>query len=257
VKGKVDLFAEERQELLLEILRSKGKVFVGNASVHFGVSPDTIRRDLDQFVRVGLASRVHGGALLKANPVGELPHNNKGVEDPKHLIGKKAACLVESNSLVIFDSGLTSLEVAKNLPVGLAFTAVTNSPAVAAVLVSRPSTTVILVSGRILKSSMSIVGDKALAFLKCVHADLCFLEVCAVGLESGVGTLEADELPIKKQMVESSSKVVAVASNEKFSATAPFTVCPLSTVDTIVTNRATPESLLERYQTLGITTMCS
>jgi DeoR/GlpR family transcriptional regulator of sugar metabolism len=250
VDSKVDLFVEERQELLLQILRTQGKVRVEDASALFGVSPDTIRRDLNRLVRAGLAYRTHGGALITAKPPDILARDR--MSDPKFRIGKKAASLVKVNSLILFDTGWTSLEVAKNVPAGLAFTAVTNNLAVAEALARRPGTTVIIASGRILKNSMSIVGDDVLHFLKSVRADLCFLGACSIGLEFGVGAIEPDELPIKQQMIQSSAKVIALASNEKFSATTALSVCPLCAVDTIITDQKPPESLLERYQAFDV-----
>jgi len=254
VEHKVDLFAEERQELLLQLLRTHGKVRVEDASTLFGVSPDTIRRDLNGLVRAGIAIRTHGGALIRtktANTVAE----DKTASDPKSTIGKTAASLVKENSLVLFDSGSTSLEVAKSVPAGLAFIAVTNNLAVAETLARRPGTTVILASGRILKNSLSIVGGEVLPFLRSVHADLCFLGACSIGLEFGVGAIEADELPIKQQMIESSAKVIALAAKEKFSAAAAFSVCPLSAVDSIITDQNPPQSLLDGYQAIQIATV--
>lgn len=246
--SKADLFVEERQELLLEILRTKGKVRVQDASALFGVSLDTIRRDLNRLVRAGLAYRTHGGALIRAKSPAAVAEES----DPKSRIGKKAASLVKENSLILFDSGWTSLEVAKNVPVGLAFTAVTNNLSVAEALARRPGVTVIIASGRILKNSMSIVGGEVLTFLRSVRADLCFLGACSIGLEFGVGAIELDELPIKQQMIQSSAKVIALASNEKFSATAALSVCPLRAVDTIITDQKPPKSLLERYRAFEV-----
>lgn len=249
--SKVDLFVEERQELLLEVLRTHGKVRVHAASAHFGVSPDTIRRDLNRLVRAGLAYRTHGGALIRAKSPAAVAEDKRG-PDPKSKIGKKAASLVKENSLILFDSGWTSVEVAKNVPIGLAFTAVTNNLAVAEALARRPGTTIIIASGRILKNSMSIVGEEVLQFLKSVRADLCFLGACSIGLEFGVGAIEPDELPIKQQMIQSSARVIALASNEKFSATPALSVCPLRAVDTIITDQKPPESLLERYPAFDV-----
>ena len=254
MEHQVDLFAEERQELLLQLLRTHGKVRVEDASTLFGVSPDTIRRDLNGLVRAGIAIRTHGGALIRTKPANTVAEDKTG-SDPKSTIGKTAASLVKENSLVLFDSGSTSLEVAKSVPAGLAFIAVTNNLAVGETLARRPGTTVIIASGRILKNSMSIVGGEVLPFLRSVHADLCFLGACSIGLEFGVGAIEADELPIKQQMIESSAKVIALAAKEKFSAAAAFSVCPLSAVDSIITDQNPPQSLLDGYQAIQIATV--
>jgi DeoR family transcriptional regulator, fructose operon transcriptional repressor len=82
VDHQVDLFAEERQELLLELLRTDGKVRVQDASALFGVSPDTIRRDLNRLVRAGIAIRRHGGALIRTKPAKTVAEDKTG-SDPK------------------------------------------------------------------------------------------------------------------------------------------------------------------------------
>ena len=91
--------------------------------------------------------------------------------------------------------------------------------------------------------------------VRSVHTDLCFLGTCSIGLEFGVGAIEADELPIKQQMIESSAKVIALAAKEKFSAAAAFSVCPLNAVDTIITDQSLPQSLLDRYQAIQVATV--
>jgi DeoR/GlpR family transcriptional regulator of sugar metabolism len=70
-----------------------------------------------------------------------------------------------------------------------------------------------------------------------------------------VGAIEADELPIKQQMIESSAKVIALAAKEKFSAAAAFSVCPLSAVDSIITDQSPPQWLLDRYQAIQVATV--
>jgi DeoR family transcriptional regulator, fructose operon transcriptional repressor len=78
VDHQVDLFAEERQELLLELLRTDGKVRVQDAGALFGVSPDTIRRDLNRLVRAGIAIRTHGGALIRTKPAKTVAEDKTG-----------------------------------------------------------------------------------------------------------------------------------------------------------------------------------
>jgi len=253
VEGSDDLFPEERQALLLKLLRAKGRLLVQDASTQLGVSVDTIRRDLNRLVRAGFAHRTHGGALMTAKALNSLP-GHCTMSDPESSIGKKAASLVKADSVIVFDSGCTCLEVAKNIPTDVAFTAVTNNLAVAQALARRPGTTVIVATGRVLKGSMSIVGDEFVRLLKSVRADLCFLGACSIGPETGVGAIEPDELPIKQQMIESASKVIAVASGEKFSATATFSVCPLNTLDAIITDQKPPKSLLERFEAFEVAT---
>src|SRR5262249_27180016 len=141
MEGSDDLFPEERQALLLKLLRAKGRLLVQDASTQLGVSVDTIRRDLNRLVRAGFAHRTHGGALLTAKALNSLP-GPCTTSDPKPSIGQRAASLVKADSVVVFDSGWTCLDVAKNIPTDVAFTAVANNPAPAGALDRRPRATI-------------------------------------------------------------------------------------------------------------------
>ena len=74
------MLTEERRQVILERLRSDGKVVAAELSSSLAVSPDTVRRDLRELAEAGLLRRVHGGALPAA--VGARPYSVRREQAP-------------------------------------------------------------------------------------------------------------------------------------------------------------------------------
>ncbi len=58
-----ELLLHERQARIQELLQQSGRVLAAELAESFGVSEDTIRRDLREMAAAGLCKRVYGGAL--------------------------------------------------------------------------------------------------------------------------------------------------------------------------------------------------
>ena len=109
--------AHERRELIVEHLAHNQMVKVAELSDRFGVSDVSIRRDLDRLERLGLLKRIHGGAIAIPSAALGQPHVTKmryHVEE-KERIGRAAAQMIRDGDRLIFDSGTTVLQVARNI----------------------------------------------------------------------------------------------------------------------------------------------
>ena len=82
------MLAVERRNLILEKLQDERKVVVSELSEQFGVSEETIRRDLDNMEKMGLATKTYGGAVLVENSNRDMPFS---VRKKKNMQGKKEA----------------------------------------------------------------------------------------------------------------------------------------------------------------------
>lgn len=105
------MFAEERQEKLLGILREKRKVAVSEMCDVFNVSGATIRADLRQLEEEGLLTRTHGGAVLRTRASFEQASDDREIVNlsAKERIGQRAAALVEDGDIIVLDTGTTTL----------------------------------------------------------------------------------------------------------------------------------------------------
>lgn len=242
---------QERRQHILEKLQSEGKLIATDLCALYGVSEDTIRRDLRDMAADGLLKRVHGGALPLA-PQRPYAERAQDSSPAKVAIAQTAARLVQNGHMVIFGSGTTNLEICKQLEPSLRATVVTTSPQIALTLLDHRFIEVILVGGRLSKSAYAAIDAEALAQLSRYHADICFLGICSLHPQAGYTVTLYDEAAINRAIIAQSGEVVAAATGDKLGTIAPYTVAPLSDITHLVTEPNLPEASLEPYRQAGL-----
>jgi DeoR/GlpR family transcriptional regulator of sugar metabolism len=100
-------------------------------------------------------------------------------------IARAAAKLVRPGQVVILDGGTTTLQVARQLPLDLEATVVTNSPPIALALAEHPLIKVVMLGGRLYKKALVNVGAEAIEAVSRIRADLYLSGMCSV--HPGVG----------------------------------------------------------------------
>ena len=136
------MLADERKKRILEVIGREGRAIASELSREFGVSEDTIRRDLRELSSEGLLHRVHGGALpLPKAPIA-LSYHTRAEQSPaaKTAIGRAAAAMVRDGQVITIDGGTTPLEVAEHLAIDLRATVITHSLPVLRELANRRAT---------------------------------------------------------------------------------------------------------------------
>ncbi len=249
------MLTEERRRIILDLLRRDGKVLAAEQGERFGVSKDTIRRDLRALAEAGLLQRVHGGALPRSPTDARYTIRQSESPAAKTAIALAAAKLVRPGQVVILDAGTTALQVAEHLPLHLRATIVTTSPPAAMALDGHPHIEVVLVGGRLVKESLAVVGAEAVAALRSVRADLCILGVAGLHPEVGMSILNLEEVYVKRAMIEGAAEVAAVAAGDKIGTAAPYVVGPLSMLTHVVTERTVDERILAPYRAMGLRVM--
>jgi DeoR/GlpR family transcriptional regulator of sugar metabolism len=222
-------------------------------SQHFAVSEDTIRRDLSELASAGLVQRVHGGALPRPKDTGKDYFTRVSETDEvKTHLAQLAAARVEDGQIVMFDSGTTTLQIARSLPLDICITAITTSPMTAITLAEYTGIKVILAGGQLNLATMSVSGHETVRLLQGIKADLLFTGVCAIHPEVGISSLHFDEVPVKQALFDSASQVIAVTTADKLGAVEPFVVAPCSRLHTLITERHVATGNIEDYRKLGI-----
>jgi DeoR/GlpR family transcriptional regulator of sugar metabolism len=241
-----------RQKILL-LLERDGKVMASELGHLFGVSEDTIRRDLNELARADLLHRVHGGALPRSSDSGkDYLTRAQQPRDIKQDLARRAARHVRDGQVVLFDSGTTTLQIARALPWDVAITAITNSPEVAIALGRFERSRVLLVGGELSAEAMAIIGPQAVQMLQGIHADLCFLGVCALHAEVGITVSNVDEVATKRTMIQQSGQVIAAVAADKLGTVEAFAVAPATGIHQLITESDVPEQALAAFRARGI-----
>jgi DeoR/GlpR family transcriptional regulator of sugar metabolism len=236
---------DDRKSVIIQALNEGKRVRAKDLAARFGVSEDTIRRDLRGLADSGLIRRIYGGAVPQT-PVDTTFTGRIGQSvAAKNAIVQAALKLIKPRQMILMDAGTTVGALAASLPNDLPLTIVTHSLPVASALIDRPLIEVIVLGGRLLGESAAMVGAEVVAGYARCHADLCFLGVASLESEIGVGVFNHEDAEVKRAMLEFASQVIALASADKLGTTAPFLVGAVSTLDHLITESAAPAQQIE------------
>ena len=246
------MLTDERRAVILDRLRTQGRVLAADLTAELDVSSDTIRRDLRELDDAGLLRRVHGGALPRHGD--GAPFQSRAARAPaaKASIARRAAESVSDGQLVVLDGGTTTLEVARALRDDLRARVITTSPPIAIALADHPGLEVSVVGGTLRPNSLVTVGAAAVEAFRSIRADVVFLGVCGLHPEIGVTTSDLEERHVKAAMIEGAAEVVALADHDKLGTAMSVVVAPLSAVTRLVTDAEADDEALAPYRALGI-----
>jgi DeoR/GlpR family transcriptional regulator of sugar metabolism len=246
------VLTDERRALILDRLRTQGRVLAADLTSELAVSSDTIRRDLRELDEVGLVRRVHGGALPRHGDASPFATRARRAPDAKASIARRAAQTVRDGQLVVLDGGTTTLELARALADDLRARVVTTSPPIALALAGHPGLEVTVVGGTLRPNALVTVGAAAVDALRVIRADVVFLGVCGLHPEIGVTTEDLEERHVKAAMIDGAAEVVALADHDKLGTAMPVVVAPLRAVTHLVTDADADDEALAPYRAVGI-----
>jgi DeoR/GlpR family transcriptional regulator of sugar metabolism len=247
---------DERRTQIVALVEAGESVTPADLAARFGVSEDSIRRDLRTLADLGMIRRVHGGAVPRSPAV--LPYTQREGQDPlaKRRIAAVAAARLVGFRAVCLDAGTSVVEVARLLSVEFKGMVVTVSLPVAAELAERPGTEVVLVGGRVSGYTRATSGPDTIDALGRYRFDACVLGVCSLDPSVGLTVADRDEAFVKAAMVERSILVVAVAARGKLGTAEPFVIAPASAVGLLVTDAAESDTTVCALVRSGVEVVC-
>lgn len=229
----------ERRRRILDLVNRDGGVTTTALAELLHTSLPTVRRDLELLGRQGLIIRTHGGALSHSRSTAYEPPYRQKVHlraEAKERIGRAAAALIKERDTVIFDSGSTCFQVARQAH-GRPFTAVALDLPLALELADDPKVEVLVVGGKARTGLYSLVGPMAEGMLAQLHVNRFFLGADAVHSAHGVTNATAAEVPAKRLAIRAAQEVILVADSSKFQALALIEVCRLDEIHHVITDR--------------------
>ena len=255
MEGSLKKATVDRREKILKLIAENGKVYVHELSDLFTVSEVTIRNDLDQLEKKNHLIRARGGALKLEKQVSldfNLSEKHRLHSAEKLRIGKKAASLINDSETIILDSGTTTAEISKNLTNIKNISVITNAINIVNILVQYPSINVIMPGGYLRQNSLSLVGPFAAKNLKTLYVDKAFIGVDGFDADLGAYTPNIEEAYLNEIMISIAKEVILVADSSKFGRKSLTFICPVSSINTIVTDDGLSETNRKKLEDSGV-----
>lgn len=243
-----------RQKNIVDLLSFSQAMSVAELSEKLNSSMMTIRRDLECLEQQGIVKKLHGGAVLvkedAIQPSFEQRISESGTE--KRNIGKAAAGLIKRGSIVFFDAGTTTLAAVESIPADLEFTAITTGLITAFELCKKPKANVINIGGYIHNTSYSAINHISVEMIKRFNADMVFISTKAVSFPEGTFESLLHLIEVKQAMVSVSREVILLADHSKFETKSLSLSIPLKQIHILITDKKTPEDMLNKIQAMGV-----
>ncbi|MBQ8230135.1 MAG: DeoR/GlpR transcriptional regulator [Clostridia bacterium] len=236
---------QERRSKILQLINAQGTVSNEELIKTFGISIETVRRDLSFLEKQGLLERVYGGAVKKTFLRVEPSYQNRELKhtEEKIAIAEAAKAFIEPNDTVFFDLGTSVLYLAQRVTSDKNVTAFTNALRTAIAL-SENGCKVVILGGEIRKGELSLTGTLTKENIQRFNFDKAFIGVAGI-TKNGLTDFIIDEANIRAEIIKNARKTIVLADHSKFGVRTMCRVCDIKDVDVIITDKHTPENVLK------------
>jgi len=223
--------------MIMDFIKQHGSVQVDQLSEHLHVTPQTIRRDLNQLYDLELLQRVHGGAVIKDN-VENLGYGARKIlmASEKGAIAKRAADLLPDNCSLFINIGTTNEGVAEHLKNRKGMLVITNNINVASMLWPSRGLEVMIAGGTIRNTDGGIVGASAEEFIDKFKVDYAVIGCSSIDNTGEFFDYDLREVRVAQAIIRRARSVILVMDSLKFDRRAPILIGNLTDVDILVTD---------------------
>lgn len=242
------MLADERYKKITAAVTEKGSVTVTELAETFGVSIETVRRDLVLLETQGKLKRVFGGAVLRDTPTHfeTFPIREQTHSAQKIAVANKLAEFVCDGDLIAVDAGTTAAAFAEVLKARFSrLTVLTYSLKVFRALQDRFD--VVLTGGEFYRQEEAFYGELATEAVGRLHTNKCFIFPSAVGIECGVEDYVSCLVPVQKAMMAHADRIIVAADSSKFTSRAFIKLCDLSPEHIYVTDADVPREVVDAF----------
>jgi len=225
----------DRQKQILNKAKKEGRVIVEKLSAYFQVSPQTIRKDINELSHKQLLQRVHGGAIVGSS-IENVGYEARKLLAPegKRAIGKRAAELIPNNCSLFINIGTTTEQVARELVDHRGLMVITNNIKAIDILRSSPGIELIIAGGVVRRTDGGIVGVAAVDFINQFKVDYAVIGVSAIDEDGLLLDYDLSEVRVAQAIIKNARHVIMVADMMKLSRNAPVRIGHISQLNTLV-----------------------
>ncbi|MDN3919502.1 DeoR/GlpR family DNA-binding transcription regulator [Roseateles violae] len=231
-----------RQNELLQEVRVRGSVSVEALAEQFGVTLQTVRRDVQRLAEAGLVARFHGGVRVPASTTENIAYRQRQAlqAEGKARIARAIAARVPAGCSLILNLGTTTEAVARELLHHKGLRVITNNLNVAMILADNPDCELVMVGGVVRSRDRGVVGEAAVDFIRQFKVDIGLIGISGIEEDGSLRDFDYREVMVARTIIEHSREVWLVADHTKFNRPAMAEVARLPQIDRLITDAVPP-----------------
>ncbi|MBY7664356.1 DeoR/GlpR family DNA-binding transcription regulator [Staphylococcus agnetis] len=214
--------------------------------VHFDVSLNTIRRDINELTKLNRVKKVYGGVeTLDPTLPSAVDYTDRNIENAasKKAIGRLAAKLIQPHDIIYIDTGTTTIHILDHVDKNLPFTIITNSLDVINKASHFNHVELFIIGEQYKKTTRSFIGLETNVLLKKFNIQKAFMAATGVNINNGLSNSEIEENHIKQIIMSKTAEAYVCVDHSKMNKSTLLTYAPLNAIHTIITNQALPHNL--------------
>lgn len=252
--GRAAFAPNPRQTDLLSAVRQHGALSVEALAERFGVTLQTVRRDVGLLAEAGLLARFHGGARVPSSTtenIGYLQRQHLN-EQAKRRIAQAVAKMIPAGCSLIINIGTTAEAVARELLHHKGLRVITNNLNVAAILSDNPDCEVIVAGGLVRARDRGIIGEATVEFIRQFRVDIGLIGISGIESDGTLRDFDYREVKVARAIIEQSRQLWLAADHSKFNRPAMVELAQLSQVDVLFTDQAPPAAFAPLLADAGV-----
>ncbi|HBP28981.1 MAG: DeoR/GlpR family DNA-binding transcription regulator [Advenella sp.] len=246
--------ANPRQDQLIDEVRRQGSMSVEALADRFGVTLQTVRRDVKQLAETGVLTRYHGGVRIPESTTENIAYLQRRLfnEEPKRAIAREVAKAIPEGCSLILNIGTTTEAIARELLRHRALRVITNNLNVAAILADNPDCEVIVSGGVVRSLDHGIVGETAVDFMRQFRVDIGVIGISGIEQDGTLRDFDLREVKVAQAIIAQSREVWLAADHSKFHRQAMVELARMDQVHRLFTNMPPPEPFPALLQEAGV-----
>jgi DeoR family glycerol-3-phosphate regulon repressor len=245
-----------RQSELLDEVRARGAVTVEALAERFGVTLQTVRRDVKLLSEAGLLARFHGGVRVPSSTTENIAYRQREAlnAEAKQRIARAVAARVPHGSSLLINLGTTTEAVARELLGHKGLRVITNNLNVAGILSDNPDCEVIVTGGVVRHRDRGIVGAAAVALIRQFKVDIGLIGISGIEADGTLRDFDVREVQVARAVIEHSREVWLVADHSKFNRPAMVEMARMDQIDMLFTDSTPPPPFAALLAEAGVQT---
>ena len=243
-----------RRQKVMETLKLSKNVRIAELAKELDVSEMTIRRDLKRLADMSIVTLVHGGAVLNegAATLPNIRARAQKMMQEKSRIASYCADLIKEGNAVYLDTGTTAMEIAESLKSRKNIAVLTHSLPIRNILADSDDIQLISMPGVYNKVKKGFFGEMTCRMISRFQIDIAFIGLSAIDIKTGIMSPDFQDQAAKLAMIERARKKVAVFDHTKIGHVMFTQVCPINSLNMIVTDKLADKEFIERVRRSGV-----
>lgn len=233
-----------RHKQIIALAKAEDRVLVDDLAARFEVTPQTIRKNLNDLCEHRFLIRIHGGAEFPSGVANVEYEDRRNIAaEEKAAVGRAAAELIPDQSSLFINIGTTTEAVSEALLDHDGLMVVTNNINVANRMRVYPKFEVVMAGGVVRSTDGGIVGETAVDFFRQFKVDNAIIGVSAIDEDGGLLDYDIREVKVAQAIIENARNVILVSDSTKFGRTAPVRIAHMSQVNVFVTDHCESKNI--------------